>query len=310
MPIKPGHISGLLNINKPKGITSHDVVVRVRKLIGQRKVGHAGTLDPLATGVLLLCLGQATRLIEYLMADRKQYRATICFGITTDTLDAEGQVITANDPSILSEAHLRQLLPTFLGEIEQVPPLFSALKKEGKPLYQWARAGQDVEIAPRRVTIDSLTWRSWHPPHLTLDVVCSAGTYIRSLARDLGEAAGPGAHLAQLTRTASGNWSLADAVSLDQLEREAKTDPTAWQEYLHPLDQAVAHLPRVILTEEATAHVRHGRQIKIDTLAAGSSPNTKLIRAYTPRGDFLAILTRTESDDTLWHPKKVFHPSD
>ena len=312
MPIKSGHISGLLNINKPKGITSHDVVARVRKLTGQRKVGHAGTLDPMATGVLLLCLGQATRLIEYLMAGRKQYRATICFGVTTDTLDAEGQVTATNDPSSLTETHLRKLLPRFLGEIEQTPPIFSAIKKDGQPLYKRARAGQKLKTSPRRVLIDSLTWVTWQLPYLTLDVVCSPGTYIRSLARDLGEAAGSGAHLSQLTRTASGNWSLANAISLDQLERETKMDRSAWQKHLHPLDQTVAHLPAVTLTEESTADVRHGRQVQIDALKTNPPPTgdtqVELLRAYTPGGDFLAILTRAKSNDKLWQPKKVFHP--
>lgn len=314
MPTDPTSISGLLNINKPKGITSHDVVARVRKLTGQRRAGHAGTLDPMAAGVLLVCLGQATRLIEYLMAGRKQYRATICFGVTTDTLDSEGRLVATGDPANLTESRLRDLLPTFLGEIEQIPPLFSALKKEGQPLYKLARMGQRVEVAPRRVTIDSLAWVSWRPPQLTLDITCSPGTYIRSLARDLGQAAGTGAHLAELTRLASGNWRLADAVSLGQLESETAADKTAWQKYLYPPDRAVAHLPKVTLTEEAVSHVRHGRRVELNTLAIGSATlraqavRPALVRAYTPGGDFLAILTPVQSNDKLWQPKKVFHP--
>jgi tRNA pseudouridine55 synthase len=306
-------ISGLLNINKPKGITSHDVVNRVRKLTGQRKVGHAGTLDPLATGVLLVCLGQATRLIEYLMASRKQYRATLRFGITTDTLDAEGQITAQNDFSGLAEAHLRQILPTFLGEIEQIPPLFSALKKDGQPLYKRARAGEIIEVEPRRVIIHALTWVAWQPPDLTLDITCSPGTYIRSLARDLGEAAGPGAHLVELTRTASGNWQLAQAVSLETLEHEATQGESTWQRHLHPPDQAITHLPQVTLLEEAVARVQQGRQIQIDSAqdatyleSVSHLDNSKLVRAYTPNGDFLAILTLAEPNAKLWQPKKVF----
>lgn len=320
-------ISGLLNINKPKGITSHDVVVRARRLAGQRKVGHAGTLDPLATGVLLVCLGQATRLIEYLIADRKHYRATIRFGLSTDTLDAEGQLISQNDPSGLSEAHLRELLPTFLGEIEQIPPLFSALKRGGRPLYQRARAGEAVEVEPRRVTIHALTWVDWQPPDLALDITCSSGTYIRSLARDLGEAAGVGAHLAELIRTASGRWQLAEAVPLEQLESEAAQGEAIWDKYLHPPDQAVVHLPQVTLSDEATVLVKHGRRVQLDIVpgATHSGPlelslgtmseqnrrvegiaRLKLARAYTPNGDFLAILTLAEPNAKLWQPKKVF----
>jgi tRNA pseudouridine55 synthase len=308
MPIKPGHISGLLNINKPKGITSHDVVIRVRRLTGQRKVGHTGTLDPLATGVLLLCLGQATRLIEYLMPDQKQYQATICFGVTTDTLDADGQITATNDTTHLTESDLRALLPGFLGEIEQIPPIYSALKKEGKPLYKLARAGQKIEVTPRRVTIHTLNWISWQPPYLTLDVVCTSGTYIRSLARDLGRAAGTGAHLSQLSRTASGHWTLDKAIFLEELEREVEADGAAWQKYLHPLDQAVAHLPQVTLSEAATTHVQHGRQIELGVVPfPETETQPELVRAHTPAGDFLAILTRVKSNDKLWRPQKVFH---
>jgi tRNA pseudouridine55 synthase len=306
-------LSGLLNIDKPKGITSHDVVNRIRKLAGQRKVGHAGTLDPMATGVLLVCLGQATRLIEYLVPGRKQYRATIRFGMTTDTLDAEGQTTTQNDLAGLTESRLREILPAFVGEIEQIPPLFSAIKKEGQPLYKRARAGEIVEVEPRRVTIHELTWVEWQAPDLTVDITCSPGTYIRSLARDLGQAAGPGAHLAGLVRTASGSWQLAEAVPLEQLEHEAAQSTATWQRHIYPLDQAIAYLPQVILSAEAVTDVQQGRQIQLE-LAPGAADlgivsypeNSGRIRAYTPSGDFLAILTLVEPNAKLWQPKKVF----
>jgi tRNA pseudouridine55 synthase len=306
MSAKSGLISGLLNIDKPKGITSHDVVNRIRKVARQRKVGHAGTLDPMATGVLLVCLGQATRLIEYLVAGRKRYRATIRFGVSTDTLDADGAVTAEKSPQDLTEAQLRALLLTFTGEIEQVPPIFSALKKGGTPLYKLARAGQTVEVEPRRVTIDSLTWIDWQPPDLTLDVVCSPGTYIRSLARDLGQAAGPGAHLAELTRTASGEWTLAEAVPLARLEREAAHGPSGWQSHLYPPDRAVNHLPRVTLDQKSSQRIKHGQQIEISSDLSAGETEGEVIRAYTPTGQFLAILTRSKADDTLWQPKKVF----
>ncbi len=301
-------ISGLLNIDKPRGITSHDVVARIRKLAGQRRVGHAGTLDPLATGVLLVCLGQATRLIEYLVSGHKQYRATFCFGLATDTLDAEGRVLAQKDISGLTENHLRQVLPAFVGHLAQIPPMFSAIKKDGQPLYKRARAGQTVELEPRPVTIFKIEWVAWQPPHLTLDISCSPGSYIRSLARDMGEAVGTGAHLVELTRTASGPWRLADAVPLAQLE-----DDPHWQRYLHPPDRAITHLPQVILSEEAALHVQQGRPIEIDlesseTHLEGAS-HLKLVRAYTASGDFLAILTLAEPDAKLWQPKKVFQRS-
>ncbi len=302
-------MSGLFNINKPSGLTSHDVVARVRRLTKQRRVGHAGTLDPMATGVLLVCVGQATRLVEYLTPGWKTYRAVVRFGITTDTLDAEGKIITQQDASALTESQLRAILPRFVGELNQIPPIFSALKKDGRPLYKYARAGQQVEIAPRRVTISSLTWLDWQPPDLTLEVVCSAGTYIRSLARDLGEAVPPtggdeewlGAHLAALTRVASGSWSLSESVTLDQLQN----DPD-WQKYLYPINKMLAHLPHVILDESATIDVQHGRQIQLDPSRIDHlEDDDNLVCAYTSPDDFLAILTLADATKNLWQPKKV-----
>ncbi|RME76417.1 MAG: tRNA pseudouridine(55) synthase TruB, partial [Chloroflexi bacterium] len=260
---KKQNVSGILNIDKPKGLTSHDVVAQVRRLSRQRRVGHAGTLDPMATGVLLVCLGQATRLIEYLMQSQKQYRAVIRFGITTNTLDAEGEVTAVRDASGLTEADIRRVLPDFLGQIEQIPPAFSAIKQGGKPLYRLARAGQPVEVPPRQVVIESLEWVDWSPPDLTLDVTCSPGTYIRSLARDLGDALGVGAHLAGLTRTASGSWTLAEAVSLDTLHAAADRSPEGWRQYLQTPDRAVAHLPAVRLDADTARRVRHGQQVDL-----------------------------------------------
>lgn len=306
MPDTRPLISGLLNIDKPQGLTSHDVVARVRRLTGQRKVGHSGTLDPLATGVLLLCLGQATRLIEYVQGGQKQYRGTIRFGQSTDTLDAEGQLVAETDISGLTAAAIRHILPRFQGEIDQIPPIFSAIKKDGQPLYKLARAGQAVEVAPRPVTIYALAWVVWEPPDLTLDITCSAGTYIRSLARDLGEAVGTGAHLVHLTRTTNSGFTLAEAVTLDTLERAAAASPPTWQRYLQPLDRAVRHLPAVRLDETEATHIRTGRPIA--ERAGIDAADSHLLRAYTPGGAFLAILTRSQSDDTLWQPKKVFHP--
>jgi tRNA pseudouridine55 synthase len=310
MPAKTNdQVSGLLNIDKPRGITSHDVVARVRKLAGQRRVGHAGTLDPLATGVLVVALGQATRLIEYIMPARKQYRATVRFGEATDTLDTEGRVVARSDPSGLTEIWLRAALPAFVGEIEQVPPVFSALKQGGKPIYKRARAGQAVAVEPRRVHIYAINWIAWEPPDLTVDVVCSTGTYIRALARDLGEAVDVPAHLAGLVRTASGNWRLVDAVPLAVLEQADQTDPMAWQQYLYPPDQALAHLQKVFLDEETAARVRRGRQVELNVLAGPESlgEEAQLVRAYTAAEEFLAVLTQIEPGDKLWQPVKVFH---
>jgi tRNA pseudouridine55 synthase len=279
------------------------VVAKVRRLTGQKKVGHAGTLDPLATGVLLVCLGNATRLLEYLVGGQKQYRAIIRFGITTDTLDAEGQILTQQDPSALSEAQIRAVLPQFIGTIQQTPPIFSAIKQDGQSIHKRARRGEEVIVMPRPVTIQSLTWVDWQPPNLTLDVVCSAGTYIRSLARDLGEAVGVGAHLGGLIRLASGQWSVEHAVTLEQLA-------TDWQPHLISLDQVVSHLPRTDLDETNTAHVQHGRTITLDPSQIIDSPDgspsiAAPLRAYRD-GELLAILLLTDPEQNLWKPHKVF----
>jgi tRNA pseudouridine55 synthase len=301
----PG-ISGILNINKPPGLTSHDVVARVRKLAQQRKVGHAGTLDPMATGVLLVCLGTATRLIEYMVPHRKQYRATIQFGTTTDTLDADGKIVEQRDASDLTVSRLQQILPAFLGDIQQHPPIYSAIKQNGQPLYKLARAGKPVETKLRPVTIYALDWVLWQPPNLTLNVSCSSGTYIRSLARDLGEAAQTGAHLIELSRTASGDWSLEQAVSLDTLsEAVAQNAAAAWKNHLYLPERAVTHLPTLHLTEAMAQQAIYGQQITVDADFSGHN----ILRAYDPAGNFLAILTRIQPDDKLWQPKKVF-PAD
>lgn len=290
-------IAGVLNINKPKGLTSHDVVARVRKITGQRKTGHTGTLDPMATGVLVLCLGHATRLIEYAMPGQKKYQATLCFGTSTDTHDAEGQITAQHNPSHLTEPFLAGLLPAFQGQIMQRPPAFSAIKQGGQPLYKAARAGKPVVVDPRPVTIYDLSWLGWEPPFLTLSVTCSAGTYIRSLARDLGDAAGVGAHLTGLCRTANGPWQLADAVPLESLTA------ANWPSCLQPPDSAIQHLPAITLAEADAESVRCGRQITLPaTIAQANLP----ARVYTATGQFLAILTLTDAEQNLWQPKKVF----
>ncbi len=301
-----GQVSGLLNINKPKGITSHDVVARVRKISGLRKVGHTGTLDPMATGVLLVCVGQATRLIEYIMPGRKQYRATIRFGSSTDTLDADGEVTGHQDVSHLTATQLQQILPAFAGKIKQYPPIFSAIKKDGQPLYKRARAGETVEVPARFITIHKLSWVAWHKPDLTVDVVCSPGTYIRSLARDVGQAAGTGAHLAELVRTANGGWNVEQAVSLELLAQSAEN----WRQYLHPCDAAITHLPKVVLSKQDAQHINHGRRIQLAQssieFSASRNPSGDVIRAYLPTGQFLAILTLADAATNTWKPRKVF----
>jgi tRNA pseudouridine55 synthase len=291
-------ISGILNIDKPAGMTSHDVVNRVRRISGQRRVGHAGTLDPSATGVLIVCLGQATRVVEYIMASDKVYQAQIRLGISTDTHDAEGEVTATAEVDVGQEEdwRIREALTAFVGSIQQVPPMYSALKREGVPLYRLARQGITVERKPRPVVIYDIELLDWNPPLFTIQVECSPGTYIRALARDLGQELGCGAHLHSLTRLASGHFTLEEAASLDELtEAFAQGD---WQGFIHPLDEALLDFEALVVDAQAERHLRHGQQIQ-----GPDSPG--LCRAYSLKGELIAILTH-DSQTGLWQPKKVF----
>ena len=293
-----GLISGILNIDKPRGWTSHDVVAKVRRLTGQRRVGHAGTLDPLATGVLLICIGQATRVAEYLMAGQKRYRATLRLGISTDTYDADGQVTRDAGTVNVSRQDVEDALAAFVGEIEQVPPMYSALKRGGQPLYKLARRGETVERRPRRVTIESLQVVDWSPPEVTLEIVCSPGTYIRSLAHDLGERLGCGAHVTALRRLASGRFTLEDAISLGTLAEAVAAGE--WTHLLLPLDTALLDFQAVTVDAGDAQRLRHGQAIP-----CAVPPATALGRAYGPDGRLIAVIAY-DPEAALWRPKKVF----
>jgi tRNA pseudouridine55 synthase len=292
-------MKGFLNIDKAAGLTSHDVVARVRRLAGRGvKVGHAGTLDPAATGVLPLALGQATRLISYLADTRKGYRATVALGTSTTTDDAEGEPLEQRPLPPLDAAALEAALAPLRGDILQVPPMYAALHHQGQRLYDLARKGQTVERPPRPVTIDRLDLLAHdltsEPPTLTLDVECSKGTYIRSLARDLGDALGCGAHLLALRRTFVGGFTLDTAVTLETLQQRGEIRP-----YLLPPDIAVTHLPRITLDAAQSDDIRHGRAIALPAAVAPAAPQA---RAHDTSGALLALLRRT---DNGWHPEKV-----
>ena len=297
-------ISGIFNIDKPAGRTSFQVVSLVRRLSGVRRVGHAGTLDPSATGVLLVCLGQATRLVEYMMEATKVYRGEVRLGITTDTLDATGTPVSQADPSNIDRRQVEEALTAFVGEIDQVPPMFSALKYNGEPLYRYARAQRQVERQARRVTIHRLQLLAFRPPLATIEVECGKGTYIRALAHDLGQQLGCGAHLAALARLRVGPFTLDDACSLPQLE--AAFQEGRWQSLLHPPDAALPSLPAVTLSEPQERAVRFGQCLAADSLEpAQAVENDQLCRAYSPRGQLMAIL-RYDAAALLWRPVKVF----
>ena len=246
---------GLLLIDKPSGLSSHDVVRHVRRLFKTRKVGHAGTLDPLATGVLPVAIGEGTKLLQFLLAEDKAYRATMRLGVTTDTLDSEGTVLTTQVvPSDLA-AVLPNLLPRFRGEIEQIPPMYSALKKDGVPLYKLARAGKVVEREARCVTIESLELINVQSPDVTLEVECTKGTYIRTLCADLGEAVGCGAHVIALRRLRTGQYPIERCLPLDQL---SVLEDVIRSDAFMSVDEALSDYPAAELAEDAALRLNNG----------------------------------------------------
>ena len=290
-------VSGILNIDKPEGWTSHDVVARIRRLVQERRVGHAGTLDPFATGVLLLCLGRATRVSEYLMEAPKLYRACVRFGAATDTYDVTGTV-THRTTIPESRDAIEALLPRFTGRILQTPPAYSAVKLEGERAYRRARRGEVAAPEARPVEIYRIEVRSWQLPDLEIDVLSGKGTYIRSLAHALGVAAGSAAHLAALQRRAVGNFTIDDAIPLADLE--ARIAEGTWQELVHPLDEALLQYPALVVSRADAARLAHGQPIEAATPVEGA-----LRRVYGPRGEFVA-LTRGDEAAGVWRPHKVF----
>ena len=303
-------MDGIFVINKSDGMTSHDVVARVRRLTRQKRVGHAGTLDPAATGALPILLGLATRVAEYLSESGKAYRAVIRFGVETNTYDREGEVTREAPSDSLTLAQIAAALPDFLGEQDQLPPIYSAIKRGGRPLYALARAGEVVVVEPRRVRIDTLRIFAWQPPDLTLDVECGKGTYIRSLAHDLGQRLGPGAHLAALTRTRSGPFTLDQALTLEELERALATD--AWRDHFFAADEALLDWPALILGEASEARMRQGQPLRFAETVSSSSPAGRvtgseappLARSYSADGRFLGIVQWSE-EQVAWQPHKV-----
>lgn len=287
---------GLMLVDKPAGPSSHKVVSIVRQGTGVRKVGHAGTLDPRATGVLVLCMGAATRLSEFLSTASKRYEALIRFGTSTETYDAEGDAIRVTHTAP-GEDEIRAILPQFMGEIEQTPPPYSAIKVKGKKAYELARKGEQVELEPRNISIYQLDFLQYNPPDLTISVECSAGTYIRSLAHDFGEALNVGAHLANLRRVKSGPFTLDDCVSLSQLEQSFRSGD--WEAFIRPAAEALPDLPIVQVSGKLLDDLRNGRRIQAEGSVEG------MARAIGPDGDLVAILQAAE-DASLWHPKKVF----
>jgi tRNA pseudouridine55 synthase len=284
---------------KPRGLTSFAMVSLVRRLSHERKVGHVGTLDPVADGVLPVCLGDATRVFSYLEDSSKTYCAQVVLGINTDTEDVEGRVTAIRPlPEGLDVPAIESALAGFRGEIRQVPPMFSALKREGRPLYELARQGIRVERAARAVTIRRLELRHAALPALLLEVECSRGTYIRSLARDLGEALGCGAYLHNLRRIQDGPFAIADALTLDDLFPAFYHG--YWTELLYPADRVLGDWPAVVLSEANIRRLRQGQTV-------ARNGRGEKARAYSRAGELVAIL---DARGDRWQPEKVFGGGD
>jgi tRNA pseudouridine55 synthase len=292
-------ISGILVVDKPVGMTSHDVVDVIRRGTGIRRAGHTGTLDPRASGVLVILIGPAVRLSEFVSASDKRYQAILRLGSTTDTYDADGRFTNhASAPVDVTEAQFEEVLQRFIGEIEQTPPPYSAVKVHGRKAYEMAREGEEVDLAPRKIQVHHLEVLEWAPPEVVIDVHCSSGTYVRSLANDVGNALGCGAYLVGLRRTKSGRFSLRDAVPLRKLQ-EAFTAGN-WYQFLIPAAEALADWPAVELNPDEVEEVKHGHRVK-------AAPDTKpgLVRGVSMAGELIAIMELAEA--TLeWQPKKVF----
>lgn len=293
---------GLILLDKPSGPTSHDMVYAVRRGSGEKRVGHAGTLDPLATGLLVMCLGPATRLSEYLAGKDKRYRARLRLGQSTTTYDSQGDV-TAASAAIPDRPAFEAALGQFRGAQKQVPPAFSAVKRGGHKAYELARRGETLVLEARSIVVQTLELVDWQPPEALLDVHCSAGTYVRSLAHDLGQLLGCGAHLTALRRTASGNLTVDQAVPLDVLlDAFARRN---WRQYLLPADSALADWPAVQLTVEGALRVQRGQAVPMEYGVEGLA-NGQIGRAYNADGRFIAVV-RADLASRAWQPDKVFN---
>lgn len=276
---------GFLVVDKSHGITSNQVVGKVKKATGVKKVGHAGTLDPMATGVLVLALGKVTRLVRYIQDQAKEYVATALFGVATDTLDADGAVLT-REPMDFEERDIEAIVPRFVGTISQIPPMVSALKRDGKRLYELAREGQVIEREARQVEVHDLEILSvGAPPYPEVEfrVVCGKGTYVRSLADDMAAVLGGQAHLIALRRTKIGSFGVRDSVTVDDLQN--------WESYLMAPAQALQDLPSVVVDEETAQGVRNGMRYLGGPVVSG--PIGEPYSVLSEAGDLLAVYTRT-----------------
>jgi len=303
-------LEGVLPVWKPADWTSHDVVARVRRLLGLRRIGHSGTLDPAATGVLPLCLGRATRLVEYLQLLPKTYDVTMVFGYATDTEDDTGTVVERVDCVEIGESDIRATILSFVGRIEQTPPLYSAVKVGGKRLYEWAREGKTVERKSRVVTVYAIRNVSVYPdkpyPTARFEVICSKGTYVRSLCTDIGRKLGVPATMRALVRTAVGPFDRGACVMMEELESQSADG--GWKERLVPIDRAVGHFPSVALTGAAAASASVGRPIPLGLVSLSQGIDVSesgIVRVYGPGRVFIGLF-RIDRASEMLRPEKIF----
>ena len=291
-------VFGLLIVDKPAGMTSHDVVARVRRLASERRVGHAGTLDPMATGVLVLALGEATRILEYITTVRKTYEAEITLGVVTDTYDMEGEIVARHElSSTLTCETVGEALAHFTGDLQQMPPVYSAIKVDGKSAHARVRAGEEVELEPRPVTIHSNELVECKLPLVRFVTEVSSGTYIRSLAYDLGHYLGVGATLSGLRRSTVGGFTLDDAVSLGAFEQAAEAG--RWHDLLLSPREAADWAAVLHLDQADLDHIRHGRPVPDENATDGIAP------ALAPDGTMVAVVEGVP-EKGFWQPRKVF----
>ncbi len=300
----PPFTGGFLNIRKEPGWTSTDVVRRVKRLTGVKKVGHGGTLDPIGGGVLPVCLGAATRFAESILLGTKAYTVTVRLGAATDTFDSTGSIVREVDARAVTEDRVQAVLPQFTGNISQAPPAYSALKRDGKRLYDLARAGVEVKTEPREVVVHSLALARWAWPELDLAIECGHGFYARSLANDIGVALGSAAHMSALLRTRTGRFDLKDSATLTELEARSKA--ADWQALLFPLDWTLQHLRAVVLDPLREEAVQNGRPLPLGEFGErpGDFVPGEQLRAYSREGLLVAVLVY-EPARQGWRPDRV-----
>lgn len=295
-------IHGILPIDKPHGITSMDVVRQIKRAVRQKKVGHTGTLDPFATGVLPICIGQATRLTEFLIDSTKEYIGVIKLGVETNTYDSFGETKSIKSTESIRYKDIQLALNNFSGQVQQTPPIYSALKRNGKRLYDMARRGEDIIMEPRPVDVFEIKLESYEEPFATVFVKCGKGFYMRSLAHDVGDLLGTGAHLKDLRRIRTGPFSLEDCCTLEEAKEILNSG--SYKKILRSPDSVLKHLKEVVIDESQITLVRTGQSLSLE-LNHQAVINNELIRVYSSEGKFIALLKYNDVFGQ-WYPKKVF----